>query len=1517
MSRSLVEEMIVLLSSGKVLLQDKRTLDLLHRFFAVIAPGTLRPVDPLLESVMNASVDMTSLKDVQNWLGFIVVALPILTNQSPEEGILGRLHGLGIKMTVSVDGSPSSTATLLDTSIDSSLSSDGVEQEVHGARPEFTMAKFLIQVIGAACTKYHQLVFSQWIESQTSFLLQQLSHLLLFVIYMFQSGRYYKVTRAAQTISKKISCSDMMYTIDFITELFIQLAHVSPFLTLQWCYILKLIKYCPHSTWSKIIGPAEDGGFTSLNGQILRKGGVILLSDHLCDNVSTEVEITTWLVMNHMKEVVRNIKENPVQDFVISVHSSSAPISGLILQAVISKVSPMAATRISVLNLRDILSCIENVHNAHSGKLIMFLVRSYLGSPHLSLAKHASGVACGKIEVLMKVTPSECEKQLSRDEIGEILETLQRMRLVKRFVRFATLISKLAVTHKYDISPLETTDDYYGRSFFSPGSLSTVRVDRSWLIGQIRVRCCQPSCFQNWNSNGVVCAKMLSLLNDREDILEIMRLKDFNLAVLSFCFEPGEGNIPTLVATCAKDVLTMHVEKLVTDLPSKVCFYRPRGWTASNEDQLYSELMDNFFRTESFQSTLVHVTYGFEQITSRELGFQSPDGKAGVIARFCLLLLEFSKWLTNHSNSSQDTDVPATEDYISAAMNVVGDVANRHQYADEIEQYANSLCFLLVDLLDDKFPSQHGPVDMCATFKDMFEAGNETPAVFACTQLNNLFSELVVHYTDSASQSNRLFSMPSFWQKGVRKLIIAIGRLPSFNSYVTIPPEIWKLDWRIDPIDPETPTVFPYIPVDMLRDMEILCNYIIRIHILGWRTRQQFEETWMTLLGIFSLSDQELSDEEVNHMGACSSKVVEAITSLLLQTMSLPNIGHGIMSDPIHHPRGISSLFILTDKGHQLTGIQNSIFGRVLSCTGRIVSLPMYGAYNLDKIHNVDWKRGESHHRRNYLEYGLGQLSISYITSAVRANEMRSSPTRVKKLPGETSSVLPLSFIQREETMAKVGLDLKSCVRFLMDIYSQWLETSAEGGLSPPLGLITESVRSIVLLSDLFVEEQHFEWMLDKFQLIQRSHPMEDEILTSLLTVGICKALSVVGTMEQTLIERVKKSLENGLKSSNLSVQTMHLQGILYIIQRPFERASTDDIFTALATEYMHGSMHRCISNSTSDYHQGTMWALAFHLIEHAHINDEVIDGAWSFSTCLMAIKYCNETTAPIPSYGLYLTLLGCLERLVISGTSLLQEKEGTLFNHIVKLCTDLLTETNPALVLPATQLFLACMYYSASSDRKRYAVDSSSSSDTTSPTSNAIFDPDKIMQFMEQLSILFDAVRRSDVQQAKLLCCNVLPRVVAELVPASDLINRVINEFISPGQPHQVLLSGVLFDVFKNAILQDQVAMLQEWVLMALPNFVDRSPISHSVWYLTVFFMSAISKNRWLQATFPHLQQRFGLYQNEDKKLFCLAGKYFYNELESDGQKENFMETFKKAPRQHTPYNDLVQSLLSNEYPG
>ncbi len=73
-----------------------------------------------------------------------------------------------------------------------------------------------------------------------------------------------------------------------------------------------------------------------------------------------------------------------------------------------------------------------------------------------------------------------------------------------------------------------------------------------------------------------------------------------------------------------------------------------------------------------------------------------------------------------------------------------------------------------------------------------------------------------------------------------------------------------------------------------------------------------------------------------------------------------------------------------------------------------------------------------------------------------------------------------------------------------------------------------------------------------------------------------------------------------------------------------------------------------------------------------------------------LVLSCAGQTATP---HGIYLLLLSGLERLVVGGRLV-----GRPLSQVIKLATDLLTETNPALTIPAVQLFLAGMYASSSS---------------------------------------------------------------------------------------------------------------------------------------------------------------------------------------------------------------------------
>lgn len=185
---------------------------------------------------------------------------------------------------------------------------------------------------------------------------------------------------------------------------------------------------------------------------------------------------------------------------------------------------------------------------------------------------------------------------------------------------------------------------------------------------------------------------------------------------------------------------------------------------------------------------------------------------------------------------------------------------------------------------------------------------------------------------------------------------------------------------------------------------------------------------------------------------------------------------------------------------------------------------------------------------------------------------------------------------------------------------------------------------------------------------------------------------------------------------------------------------------------------------------------------------------------------------------------------------------------------------------------------------------------------------PDNLVQTIEKISAIFDIIKKGYTFEVELLS-TILPKVLNDFFPPSDILTKVIGEFLSPQQRHPKLLSKVVFQVFEGAIAQSQLSLLQDWVVFSLNNFTQSFSIGMATWCLTTFFISA-STNKYLRFLFPYVQSRVGRYEYEDKRMLCIAGADFYHFL-NDKQKTTFVETFQKvANRVDTPFKDLLTSL-------
>lgn len=214
------------------------------------------------------------------------------------------------------------------------------------------------------------------------------------------------------------------------------------------------------------------------------------------------------------------------------------------------------------------------------------------------------------------------------------------------------------------------------------------------------------------------------------------------------------------------------------------------------------------------------------------------------------------------------------------------------------------------------------------------------------------------------------------------------------------------------------------------------------------------------------------------------------------------------------------------------------------------------------------------------------------------------------------------------------------------------------------------------------------------------------------------------------------------------------------------------------------------------------MWALVFFLLEHAE--DTPPDAE---APAVLELALTLVTTQNI-SASLHQTLLRVRilsfrqfdilteRRLINSSLShiLFQGLErliatksvvGKVAEQIVKIAVDRLKQPSPILALPALQLLLTCMYTSA--------AEKLNSPEIETPLPDE--EPEVLVQSIERTSAIFDRIKKGHPMEVEVLC-GILPGVLDDFFPPSEILTKVIGEFLSPQQPHPRLLSAVVFQV-------------------------------------------------------------------------------------------------------------------------
>lgn len=453
--------------------------------------------------------------------------------------------------------------------------------------------------------------------------------------------------------------------------------------------------------------------------------------------------------------------------------------------------------------------------------------------------------------------------------------------------------------------------------------------------------------------------------------------------------------------------------------------------------------------------------------------------------------------------------------------------------------------------------------------------------------------------TSSAQWSSPL---PPVLGRLLEELVISLAQLPFVNSLVYLPYSLFARKtgghyhqsltataspsgqhsfWREASFSGDFHTSTPIIGAQYLsNDLDLFRSFARRIELLGFVNRVQFEEIWMTLLGVYSdnltfmslqakQQQPSISGErntELNDSLQLGQLVVRSVTTLLL-TAAGRNTGknhhhhHHQQSSPVrqsdlrqnlhpHHHR-------LQDR-RRTSKQSSSTFGDRFELIREALSRRSSELEEVLAQYNASSTTTSSSPCLQFADawegMGLGSScgSRSFCSSSGSRNaSSESSPT------GDSSSS------SAQASSNDTSVDLYSCLHFLIDLYLQTVQVLTSGGStttgqkdSHPLSTVcfpvfAEIGRSCLAVSELlFTEKSQYAKLLTLLhELARLVDAYEDELLNQSVIVALARTHAVLGFSDET-IERAKRLvLEQHFKDFFLPTRIGAVRSVKHLLE--------------------------------------------------------------------------------------------------------------------------------------------------------------------------------------------------------------------------------------------------------------------------------------------------------------------------------------------------------------------------------
>uniref|UniRef100_A0A0N5A3J0 Armadillo repeat-containing protein 8 n=1 Tax=Parastrongyloides trichosuri TaxID=131310 RepID=A0A0N5A3J0_PARTI len=365
-----------------------------------------------------------------------------------------------------------------------------------------------------------------------------------------------------------------------------------------------------------------------------------------------------------------------------------------------------------------------------------------------------------------------------------------------------------------------------------------------------------------------------------------------------------------------------------------------------------------------------------------------------------------------------------------------------------------------------------------------------------------------------------------------RKAFKSVLRCSVLYEFALIPTTAHLFNYETKVTLTKKKIVFKFISIHMLNSIEVVTDFSSRISWLGWKDRRQFEDFWMSLFGVLSSTPcgEELkkgNKDDIQEQLASSSIAVDALTNNLLQSFLYP-----VQGDTVNGKYPVRSPIINVNKEH-LSYLKQS---------NNICDILMKKSFNIfdDDIY-VD-------------KYDLCQVTLYHVwvvTNVLEKTGIRNENNETTVHEGD-NTVFPRSVSNYMIKMTD-DLDTNSSLKALLDNFSHWFSKGVE---EMPLNLLTSTIRSIVLLSDLFDDVGTYRTIYLQLKCLLEIEDYKYTPISGYLLYFLLKYFSIVGIeffdttqSESEIINFITNIVEKGLQSTYLFTKYCLYSGCIFLCQ--------------------------------------------------------------------------------------------------------------------------------------------------------------------------------------------------------------------------------------------------------------------------------------------------------------------------------------------------------------------------------